>query len=271
MSSFPLSIAGTDMPETQLPLLYRNVTPLNRERHADWYVDPDQGYSFASGTNSIYLSASEFAVAAREYAIVFARDGGGTAVPAVLLGLATDQNLLVGTDGGWLGGYVPAYLRRYPYMLANGQAQAEQFTVCVDETYSGFNTAKEGERLLAEGGEQSAYLLGVVKFLQDFLAASQITAKFCEAVVQADLLDSTQANISLNSGGSYSLAGFFCVTPGRLLKLVPEQLKSFMEQGYLDLIYLHMHSLANLDKLMQLLEPPAAGAKARARKRGGKD
>ena len=259
------------MPEPLLPLLYRNVTALNRERHADWYIDADQGYSFAAGTNSIYLAASEFAVAAREFAVVFARDGNGIAVPTVLLGIATDQNLLIGADGAWQGQYVPAYLRRYPYILANTDANLEQYTVCIDETYSGFNTAKEGERLLAEGGEQSAYLATSVKFLQDFLLATQVTAKFCEAVVKADLLDSTQANISLNSGGSYSLSGFFCVTRERLQKLTPEQLKEFMDQGYLDLIYLHMHSLANLDKLMQLVDPPADAPKARARKRGAKE
>lgn len=259
------------MSEPLLPLLYRNVTALNRERHADWYIDADQGYSFAAGTNSIYLAASEFAVAAREYAVVFARDGNGVAVPTVLLGIATDQNLLIGADGAWQGQYVPAYLRRYPYILANADTNLEQYTVCIDESYSGFNTAKEGERLLAEGGEQSPYLANSVKFLQDFLLATQVTAKFCEVLVKADLLDSTQANISLNSGGSYSLSGFFCVTRERLQKLKPEQLKEFMDQGYLDLIYLHMHSLANLDKLMQLVDPPADAPKARARKRGAKD
>ncbi len=259
------------MSEALLPLLYRNVTALNRERHADWYVDADQGYSFAAGTNSVYLSASEFAVAAREYAVVFARDGNGTAVPTALLGIATDQNLLIGADGAWLGNYVPAYLRRYPYILANTESNAEQFTVCIDESYSGFNTAKEGERLLVEGGEQSPYLATSVKFLQDFLLATQVTAKFCEALVKADLLDSTQANISLNSGGTYSLSGFFCVTRERLEKLSGEQLKELMTLGYLDLIYLHMHSLANLDKLMQLVDTPTDTPKARARKRSGKE
>ena len=259
------------MSEPLLPLLYRNVTALNRERHADWYIDSDQGYSFAAGTNSIYLAASEFAVAAREFAVVFARDGNGVAVPTVLLGIATDQNLLIGADGAWLGNYVPAYLRRYPYILANTEATPEQYTVCIDETYSGFNTAKEGERLLVENGEQSPYLANSVKFLQDYLVATQLTAKFCEALVKADLLDSTQANISLNSGGTYSLSGFFCVTRERLQKLTSEQLKEFMDQGYLELIYLHMHSLANLDKLLQLVDPPTDAPKARARKRVGKD
>jgi len=259
------------MSEPLLPLLYRNVTALNRERHADWYIDSDQGYSFAAGTNSVYLAASEFAVAAREYAVVFARDGNGVAVPTILLGIATDQNLLIAADGAWLGNYVPAYLRRYPYILANTDTTPEQYTVCIDETYSGFNTAKEGERLLAEGGEQTPYLANSVKFLQDFLVATQVTTRFCDALVKADLLDSTQANISLNSGGTYSLSGFFCVTRERLQKLTGEQLKEFMDQGYLDLIYLHMHSLANLDKLMQLVDPPADATKPRARKRGGKD
>ena len=245
-----------------LPLLYRNVTPLTRERHGDWYIAADHGYAFAAGTNSVYLTVSEFAIAAREYPIVFARDGAGVAVPAVLLGLANDQNLMVGADGAWRGHYVPAYLRRYPYILAGqGDGQgAEQYTVCIDESYSGFNTAREGERLLIDGAEQGAYMSGRVQFLKDFLAASQLTSRFCDALTSADLLDSTQANISLNSGGKFQLGGFFCVTRERLQKLPAEQLKHFLDQGYLDLVYLHMHSLANMDKLMRLVEAPPAQA-----------
>lgn len=241
-----------------LPLLYRNVTPLSRERHGDWFIDPDQGYAFAAGTNSVFLTVSEFAIAAREFAIVFARDTVGTAVPAVLLGLANDSNLMIGEDGAWRGQYVPAYLRRYPFILAGQGEAAEQYTVCVDESYSGFNTAAEGERLLAEDGAQGAHLAARLQFLKDYLNASQLTAKFCEALTAADLLDSTQANISLNSGGQFQLGGFYCVTRERLLKLPPDRLKFFLEQGYLDLIYLHMHSLANMDKLMRLVDKPAA-------------
>jgi hypothetical protein len=59
-----------------------------------------------------------------------------------------------------------------------------------------------------------------------------------------------QAQVSMNSGDKFSLAGFMCVSRERLLQLPAEKLKALLDAGYLDLIFFHMHSLANLDKLM---------------------
>lgn len=249
-----------------LPMFYRNVVAVSRERHKDWYIDGEQGYSFAAATNSIYIVATEFAAAAREYAIVFAREAQGQPIPAVLLGLERDQNLVVDAQGHWGGEYVPAYVRRYPFILASTPEAGDQFTVCIDEAYSGFNTAREGERLVAEDGTQGEMLARSVKFLQEFHQHTLVTGNFCQALDTLGLLDSMQAEISLNSGSKFKLTGLFCVTPARLAALTAEQLKGLFDQGYLDLIYRHMHSLANIDKLMQraqaALTQPATGSKA---------
>lgn len=239
-----------------LPVFYRNVVALSRERHKGWYIDPDQGYSFASGSNSVYVAASEFTVAAREYTIVFARDAGGAASPVALLGLRTDENLLVREDGLWAADYVPAYVRRYPFILAESGPGAEdgesRLTVCVDEAYSGFNTACEGQQLIDEQGQQGELLSNSVKFLRDFHQHTLRTRAFCDALDRANLLEPMQANIALNTGEKFSLAGLHCVTRERLKKLDDATLKTFFDRDYLELVYLHMHSLANLDKLMQL-------------------
>ena len=105
-------------PAPQLPVFYRDVVALSRERHKGWYIDPEQGYSFAASSNSVYVAASEFVVAAREFPIVFARDAGGGLAPAVLLGLRANENVVVDEEGRWLTNYVPAYVRRYPFILA---------------------------------------------------------------------------------------------------------------------------------------------------------
>lgn len=242
------------MPDPRLPMFYRNVVALSRERHKDWYIDTEQGYRFAENTNSIYIVASEFGPAAREYAIVFARDSEGKAIPAILLGLQRDQNLILDSTGRWQGDYVPAYVRRYPFILASTAEMGDQFTVCIDEGYTGFNTAHEGERLVAEDGTQGELLSRSVKFLQEFHQHTLLTVNFCNTLDSLGLLDNMQAEISLNSGAKYSLTGLTCVTRAKLAALTAEQLKSLFDQGYLDLIYMHMHSLNNIDKLMRLVQ-----------------
>lgn len=245
------------MPDPQLPMFYRDVVALSRERHKGWYIDADQGYAFSADSNSIYIAASEFGAVAREYAIVFARDGNGNAVPAAVLGLEKDQNLMIDKAGAWQGNYVPAYLRRYPFILARESEQSEQFTVCIDESYSGFNTAQEGQQLITDAGEHGELLSNSVKFLQEFHQHTQITTNFCDAIDKAGLLDSMQANISLNSGATYSLSGFLAVTRDKLKALPGDQIKELLEKDYLDLIYWHMHSLNNIDRLMRLVDNPA--------------
>jgi hypothetical protein len=218
----------------------------------------------------VYIAASEFAAAAREYVVVFARDGRGHALPTVLLGLTTDQNLIVDANGRWQGNYIPAYVRRYPFILSSTDPASQQFTVCIDEAYSGFNTAKEGEQLIDDDGGHGALLAKSVKFLQDFHQHTLLTASFCEAVDKAGLFEPMQAEISLSSGAKYALSGFMCVRREKLPGLGAERAKEFLDKGFLELIYLHIHSLANLDRLMQLAQPPAATAKPQARRRGAR-
>lgn len=232
------------------PIFYRDVAPLSRENHKDWYIDMAQGYRFTDETNSIYIAGTEFPMAAREYPIVFAKDADERLVPVAMLGLRQNQNLMVDGDGKWLGAYIPAYIRRYPFILASSNEQENSFAVCIDRAYSGFNTAGEGDRLITDDGEHGEILANSVKFLEEFHKHSDITATFCQAVADADLVESMQANISLKSGSSFSLAGLYCVPRARIKAMSPEQLKLFVDRDYLDLLYLHMYSLSNMDKLI---------------------
>ncbi|MGE0384692.1 MAG: SapC family protein [Gammaproteobacteria bacterium] len=239
-------------PQPQLPLFYRKVVPLSRERHGAWYVDPDPGFRFAARTNCVYVAGIEFPVAAREYAIVFAAAGGDAVVPVVLLGLKPEQNLFLAADGTWKGSYVPAYVRRYPFILAADSTGAN-FTVCIDESYAGFNTVKEGERLINDDGSHGALLARSVEFLKDYQRQTQVTTEFCRLLVELALLEPVQANVEMKTGEKFSLAGFSCVSRDRLKSLPGERLQDLVGRGFMDLVYAHLLSLSNLSGLMQKL------------------
>ena len=83
---------------TQL-LFYKEAIPVSKEQHVDVSIDTTQNYNFASGVNSVPLTATEFPFAARDYVIVFA--GGDTPMPAVILGVQQDKNLFVSEAGQW--------------------------------------------------------------------------------------------------------------------------------------------------------------------------
>jgi hypothetical protein len=122
---------------TQL-LVYESAVPVSRQRHRDWSVKTGQDYSFASRINSVPLMAAEFASAAADCPIVFA-GSGDEIVPAALLGFRDQENLYVDTEGKWTARYIPAFLRRYPFVFASRDA-GKSFTLCIDESFSGCNT-----------------------------------------------------------------------------------------------------------------------------------
>ena len=242
------------------PLFYRKVVPLNRDQHRNLYVDPEPGFGFARDTNCVFVATVEFLPVAREYPIVFGQAPDGSCFPLALLGIRNNQNLYLDTDGQWRAKYIPAYIRRYPFILANN-ADGSSFAVCIDESYPGFNTAREGQPLLTEQGADGPLLQRSVEFLKDYQAQIARTTEFCAVLRELNVLEPVQAQVALKSGEKLSLTGMLCVNRERLQKLDDARLLGLVRREFLELIYLHLHSLQNMDALLDRL-PPIAVAQA---------
>lgn len=237
------------------PLFYQKIVPLNKEQHKELYIEPVEGYAFAKHTNSLYIAAAEFLQAAREYPIVFGQDANQTIFPVVLLGLEQNQNVFIDKDGRWNANYIPAYARRYPFILAapNGAGDGE-FTVCIDEGFAGFNTAKEGQPLFDKKGKESKVLQQALDFLKDYQNQVLMTTAFCKSLGALGLLEPMQANIEMRSGKKFALGGFQCVSREKLKKLDGKKLESLIKTDQLELIFMHLVSLGNVRNLMAKLE-----------------
>ena len=232
---------------TQL-LFYRDAVPVSKERHADLCIDTTQDYSFASGVNSVPLTATEFPFAARDYVIVFA--GAETPMPAAIVGFQQNRNLFVADGGQWQGRYIPAFVRRYPFVFSSDE-QSSTFTLCVDKEFQGLNQEGRGERLFDEQGENTAYLEKMLNFLQEYQVQFQRTQAFCKQLKDLGLFESMQAQISLPSGSQQSLTGFQVVNRDRLKALEGEQLKKLAQSDALELTYLHLQSLNNFSVMVE--------------------
>lgn len=236
---------------SQQPLFYKKIVPLSKEKHKGLYIEPTDSYAFAKQSNSLYIAAVEFARAAVEYPIVFGTDGEGNIFPVVLLGLKKNQNLFVDKKGKWEADYIPAYTRRYPFILAAVNKDGEdQYTVCIDEGYGGFNTAKEGEPLFDEKGNQSPKLEQAVEFLKDYQNQIRLTSEFCSNLAELGILEPVQANVEMKSGDKFAIGGFQCVSREKLNALAPDKLQTLVKSGQMELIYAHLLSLNNIQSLM---------------------
>ena len=240
---------------TQQPLFYKKVVPLNKEKHSKLYIEPIEGFAFAKDTNSLYIAAVEFGKVSREYPIVFGQEAESGIFPVVLLGLKNNQNLFVDAKGNWNAEYIPAYARRYPFILASqGNGEDQQFAVCIDEGYPGFNTAKEGQALFDGKGEQTPILKQAVDFLKDYQNHVVLTNQFCKNINELGLLEPMQANVEMKSGDKLSLGGFQCVNREKLANLKPGKLADLVKTGQMELIYAHLFSLTNVAGLMGKLK-----------------
>jgi hypothetical protein len=229
-------------------LFYRNVVALNSKRHADTCVTRTLDYTFAAKTNAVYLSLMEFTKAAREYPIVFAGKDDQIK-PVALLGLENDHNLFLNEYAAWNADYIPAYVRRYPFILAKS---GKEMTVCIDEDCSSVDREGRGERLFDDKGEQSDYLKRMLQFLSEYDSDHKATARFMDILRHHDLLEPVSANVELNSGVKVSLGGFHAISRDRLKKLEAEKLSQLMQSGVMEAIYAHLLSLENFNQLMEL-------------------
>ena len=238
---------------TQL-LIYETVVPLSFGRHRDSCVEIGGNYSFSGKVNSVPLMAVEFPQAAADYAIVFTGTKESI-MPAVILGLRGNENLYISNDGTWDAKYIPAFVRRYPFVFSTSP-DPQRFTLCVDEEFSGFNREGRGQRLFGDDGKPSPYVDNILKFLQEYQAQFRRTQSFCKKVEELEVLEPMQAQVEL-SGERYSLGGFMAVNRAKLKAVSGEKLAELAKTDELELIYLHLQSMRNFTPLRERLARPS--------------
>jgi hypothetical protein len=233
-------------------LFYDKVVPVSLTQHRDLCIERVD-FGFAAKVNSVPLMAVEIPMAAPEYTIVFA--GTEEAVtPVVVLGFADAQNVYLDENKAWKADYIPAFVRRYPFVFAQNQ-DATQFTLCVDEDWTGCNRVGRGQSLFDEKGEQSDYLKNMLKFLSDYQAQFIRTQAFCKKLKDLNLLEPMQAQITLPGGEKRALGGFLGISRARIKTLSAEKLAELSKTDELELAYLQIASLNNLGSVVNRSVP----------------
>ncbi|MBS1302949.1 SapC family protein [Loktanella sp. SALINAS62] len=241
---------------TQL-LFYTKATPVSQEKHANTSLKAGETYSYAKNVNSVPLTAVEFSAAAAHYPIVFAGNED-VVMPSAILGSREDENLFVDDDGHWTGGYIPAFVRRYPFVFST-DSTGKQFILNIDEGFEGVNTDGRGERLFDSDGEQTQYLKNVLSFLQEYQAHFRRTQAFCKRLKSLDLLQPMQARFNLVGGEARSLSGFQVIDRERFKKIDADTLAQMFNTDELECAYLHLHSLRHFNSMVGRMAVPDMG------------
>jgi hypothetical protein len=151
---------ASSAPNQNLPLFYSAIEPLNATQHADKRVRAITRMPQLGRAHAIPVTVDEFTLAQRHYPIVFAV--GGNPVPIALMGLNEGVNVFLDEDGRALDNsiYLPAYIRRYPFLLAilqfceQFEAAGQRTAAFVDEVIKA-DLLMDGEvAIQPEGAEQ---------------------------------------------------------------------------------------------------------------------
>lgn len=224
------------------------ITPITHSRHAAMRWRRSHSYAFAAVRAVLPLVEAELANAASAFPIAFIKQGEGF-VPAAVLGLEPNRNLFVAEDGRWLGGYVPAALRGYPFTL--GRTEDGQQVLCIDELSGLVTGGPEGERFFEDDGTLSESLRRVLDFLTKVEQNRAATTASCAALQAKDLSEPWPITLKTDQG-ERKIEGLFRVNEAALNALDDEAFLSVRKSGALPLAYAQLLSMQQLRVLGEL-------------------
>lgn len=258
-------------PNNHLPVFYNDLLPLSTVDHADYKVKPVDAAPFLVNQHAVPLTIEEFVTAQRFAPIIFS--SGSDCVPLLLMGLNEGVNIYVDDEGKLRGpAYVPAYVRRYPWMLAKLRPDSEELSLCFDPTTETIGQFDDGQPLFADG-QPTELTQGVLKFCEDFEQAAARTAQFVRELQDMDLLMDGEVSIQTPIAEQpFIYRGFRMINEEKLRDLRGDQLRKINQNGMLPLIHAHLFSLQlmreifeaqiNLGKGPLALQPAAESAQA---------
>lgn len=225
-----------------LPLFYKDLAPLSSVDHADFRARLLDGADFLVGQHAVPLTSDEFVSACRFYPIIFS--AGENPVPLALMGLNEGINTFVDDEGKLINPvYVPAYIRRYPFLLAKLQPNSDELSLCFDPTSNAIGKFDEGDALFVDG-QPSDQVKAILEFCKNFEEAGQRTGMFMEELKKADLLMDGEVAIQQEGNDKpYIYRGFQMVDENKLRELRGDVLRKLMQNGILGLIFAHLFSL----------------------------
>lgn len=230
-------------PNDTLPLFYNDLIPLSSVEHAGWRSRKTDKAIWMVKEGAIPLTVEEFPEAQRHYPIVFS--AGDEPVPLALMGLNEGVNTFFDDEGILLDDiYIPAYARRYPFMLARLQPDSDELSLCFDPSSELIGAFDDGEALF-DGDKPTETTSSMLEYCRQFEEAAFRTGNFVEELKKHDLLMDGEVAIQRDDTDEqpYVYRGFRMVDETKLRNLRGDVLRTWNQNGMLPLIFAHLFSL----------------------------
>jgi SapC protein len=200
----------------------------------------------------VALHMQEFRFAAAHYPVVFSDDA--VAMPIAVLGYREGRNLFVDAQGQWAeGAYVPAYVRRYPFVIGQGAKPDEPILYLDRDSDIVVDMADEAEAdALFVDGAPSERVKQALEFCGAFQQQAPLTQAFVDAINKHDLLENKEIRLDLPKGQQQLLTGLRIIDEAKFNALPDEEFLVWRRQGWVAAVYWHWASMDNFRRMVQL-------------------
>lgn len=235
--------------------MYQNIVPVALAEHRNTKIKKITNFDFVKSVNMASVMVHEFTKISPTYPIIFLEDPQKDLFkPVALFGLEQGENLFVKGDK-WQASYIPAIIRRYPFVLAGKEGETK-FTICIDAG-SEFVNQTEGEPLFDSEGKPSEAMEQVKKYLTELQQMEMFTNEFVRYLGEKNLF--TPMNMNLRMGKQIkNVTGAYIINEERLNKLSTESFLEMREKRYLPVIYAHLGSLGQMERLISFKDQSLA-------------
>jgi len=229
------------------------LAAITTERHGKKVWKKVTDYAFAASETVIPLVGAELGKAVLSMPIGFIKLDAGYQLVAIN-SLQPGTNLYVAPGGKWLGTYIPASLRAYPFKLAR-QEGSDESILCIDEA-SGLvvDSAEDGNAFFDDQDKPAQGIKDILSVLSKVEVSRAATQGAVNALADAGLI--TPWALNLKQGEEVvPVKGLFHVDEAALNKLDDEGFLTLRKAGGLALAYaqlLSMEQIALLERLGKL-------------------
>ena len=220
--------------------IYQESVVLDRREHRSLRLKKQAPTEFAKNFNAVPIAGIEFFEAGRELPVVFNKGEAGEFIPLALLSLRPKGNNI---GDNWGDIYMPAFIRRHPFALAEGRVVFDKHAPQLQE--------KEGEPLFMEDGKNTEFLNKIMEFLVNMDAQFKTTREYCRACAENGFFTPFKAQVTDREGKRMRLDNLFVIDEKKFHGLPDERITEWFRKGWLAWSYAHLHSLGAVPRLLK--------------------
>lgn len=226
------------------------IHPITFEKFANKRFLRAKGYAFAAKEAVVALAAHELPKAAMSLPTGFIQAGESFS-PVAVMGVQPGKNLFVRVDGSWLGGYMPAAFRGFPFLLGNIEDGRQ--ILCINDAQGSLSEI-EGEAFFEADQQLTQPVKEILNFLSHVASNYVATQQMIAVLQKHQLIVPWEIKLQDSNKQTQAVQGLYRVDEKAMNQLSPEALYALQQSGALQLSFCQLLSMQHLQMLGKLAQ-----------------